>query len=97
VPTGHSWHREKIETKDWSMRVNLSIFAMIIVDTWLVYSAFKNEFKEGAAGNQKDFYSMLSEELIDNTYDSKGRTAGLRRSPTSDYQDACIRAINGQP
>ena len=28
---------KKIETKDWSVRVNLSIFAMIAVDTWLVY------------------------------------------------------------
>ena len=26
---------KKVETKDWSMRVNLSIFSMIVVDSWL--------------------------------------------------------------
>jgi Transposase IS4 len=89
---------KKIETKDWSMRVNLSIFSMIVVDSWQVYSSIKNHGNPHAAGNQKDFYSMLSEELIDNTYDVKGgRSMGLKRSPTSNYHDACLRTINGQP
>ena len=88
---------KKIETKYWSMLVNLSIFSMIMVDSWLVYSAIKNHESPMTAGNQKDFYSMLSEELIDNNYDFKGQTVGLRHSPTWDYQDACLRTINGQP
>ena len=29
---------KKLETKKWAMRVNLTIFLMIVVDTWLVYS-----------------------------------------------------------
>jgi hypothetical protein len=33
---------KKIETNDWSVCVNLSIIAMIVVDTWLDYNAFKN-------------------------------------------------------
>ena len=87
---------KKVETKDWSVRVNLSIFAMIVVDTWLVYNAFKN----GGATQQrkclqKEFYSILAEELIDNSYDSRG--GGTRRSRSSpngtSYQEACIRAV----
>ena len=41
----HNRHRQdnlktekKLETKKWDMRVNLTIFSMIVVDTWLVYS-----------------------------------------------------------
>jgi hypothetical protein len=33
---------KKIETRDWSVCVYLSIFAKIVVYTWLVYNAFKN-------------------------------------------------------
>ena len=33
---------KKVETKDWSRRVNLSIFSMIVVDTWLVFNALRN-------------------------------------------------------
>ena len=29
---------KKLEMKKWDMRVNLTIFSMIVVDTWLVYS-----------------------------------------------------------
>jgi hypothetical protein len=34
---------KKIETHNWAMRVNLSIFAMVVVGTWLVFNAFKNQ------------------------------------------------------
>jgi hypothetical protein len=61
---------KKLETKDWSMRLNLSVFAMIVIDTWLVYSAIKNT--PTIELNQKEFYSFLAEELIDNTYGNRG-------------------------
>jgi hypothetical protein len=54
---------KKIKTKDWSRRVNLSIFSMIVVDTWLVFNAMRNTPTDEL--NQKEFYSVLSEELID--------------------------------
>ena len=41
----HNRHRQdnlktnkKLETTKWDMRVNLTIFSMSVVDTWLVYS-----------------------------------------------------------
>ena len=79
-----------METKDcWSMRVNLSIFSMIVVDTWLVYSAIKNT--PVVIYNQKEFYAVLAEELIDNSFGNRGRPDRPRASPPASFQDACIR------
>ena len=67
----HNRHRQdtlglevKLGTHNWAIRVNLSIFGMIVVDTWLAYRQCTGTDEE-----QKDFYTYLSEELIDNTYD----------------------------
>ena len=48
------------------MRVNLTIFSMIVVDTWLVYSQAM-----GSTELQSEFYVHLAEELIDNNIDSR--------------------------
>ena len=85
---------KKIETKDWSRRVNLSIFSMIVVDTWLVFNAMRNT--PTVQLNQKEFYSVLSEELIDNSYGSRGCPSSQPRSSpnaASFVQDACMRAL----
>jgi hypothetical protein len=55
--------------------VNLSIFGMIVVDTWLVYKAFAAAGTKLATRdvvNQKGSYSWLLEELIENSYNEKG-------------------------
>ena len=69
----HNRHRQdnlktkkKLETKKWDMRVNLTIFLMIVVDTWLVYSQ-----ATGSTELQSEFYVRLAEELIDNNIDSR--------------------------
>jgi hypothetical protein len=71
----------KLRVNDWSLRVNLSILSMIIVDSWKAYSGmtFRNwEYNDNAqTEDQKEFYGHLAAELIDNTYD----TVGTRRSP----------------
>ena len=86
---------KKVETKDWAVRVNLSIFSMIVVNTWLVFNTFMNT-PDLLAGKkeilQKDFYAMLAEELIDNTYGSIG-SAQRPRSSRTNYQDTCMRAL----
>ena len=68
----HNRHRQdnlktekKLETKKWDMRVNLTIFSMIVVDTWLMYSQ-----ATGSTELQSEFYVRLAEELIDNNIDS---------------------------
>ena len=48
------------------MRVNLTIFSMIVVDTWLVYSQ-----ATGSTELQSEFHVHLAEELIDNNIDSR--------------------------
>ena len=58
--------KKKLETKKWDMRVNLTIFSMIVVDTWLVYSQ-----ATGSTELQSEFYVRLAEEFIDNNIDSR--------------------------
>jgi hypothetical protein len=79
----HNRHRmdtlnleKKIESKEWSRRVNMSIFGMCVVDTWLAWSQ-----ATASHSNQRDFYIALAEEMIDNTYDHVGVTAAGRRAP----------------
>ena len=76
----HNRHRQdtlklekKIETKSWDKRVGISLLAMTLVDTWLVYSG-ATRTKE----TQSEFYEDLATELIDNTYDTVG--GGRRRT-----------------
>jgi hypothetical protein len=74
----------KLGTMDWSMRVNTSLLGMCIVDAWYAYSqCTKNRGPNANTGceKQKDFYSFLAEELIDNNYDSVGRR-GNRENAT---------------
>ncbi len=63
---------------------------MIVVDTWNTPTVELN---------QKEFYSVLLEDLIDNSYGSRGCPSSQPRSaPTnaaSFVQDACIRALDG--
>ena len=70
----HNRHRQdtlgienKLVTKNWSMRVNSTMFSIIVVDIWLAYSQFKGEGM--MAEKQKTFYTLLAEELIDNRLD----------------------------
>jgi hypothetical protein len=76
---GHNRHRQatlmlenKLPTQEWSRRVNMSLFGMLVVDSWLAFSACTD-----ATETQKEFFSLLAEELIDNTYDDIG--LGTRR------------------
>jgi hypothetical protein len=70
----HIWARQftlglesKLETHDWAFRVNMTIFAMTVVDTWLAYSQCSETQHRDS---QKNFYAVLAKELIENTYDS---------------------------
>jgi hypothetical protein len=74
----------KFVTHDWAKRVNLSIFGMCVVDAWLAFSQC-TESKE----TQKDFYSLLADELIDHNYDNqRGGGRGLARSLQQNDDDA---------
>ena len=80
---------KKLETKKWDMRVNLTIFSMIVVDTWLVYSQ-----ATGSTELQSEFYVRLAEELIDNNIDSQPqcrRNSGEDRSDSNDESPVMTR------
>ena len=85
----HNQHRQdnlktkkKLETKRWDMRVNITIFSMIVVDTWLVYSQVM-----GSTELQSEFYVRLAEESIDNNIDNwlqRQRNSGEYGSDSND-------------
>ena len=54
----------------------MTLFGMLVVDAWLAFSACTE-----ADETQKELYSLLSEELIDNTYDDQGLAARRQRLP----------------
>ncbi len=73
----HNRHRQdllgidnKLVTQSWSMRVNLTILSMIVVDTWLAYSQCRGDQGQQQVERQKTFYTLLAEELINNRLDS---------------------------
>ena len=86
-----------MQTVNWSTRVNLSIFGMIVVDTWLVYkaiSAADTKLATKDVHNQKGFYPWLLEELIENSYNEKGWPSVARRR--SFEEEACLKAISSE-
>jgi hypothetical protein len=98
----HNRHRQdtlniekKVKTHDWSKRVNLTIFAMCVVDAWLLYSKATK-----CSEKQKDFYMFLADELIDNNYDGIG-VQSSRRASTSSPEDngtpPAVSRITGAP
>ena len=70
----------KFKTHDWSMRVNMSIVAMCIVDTWRVWALLNKTDENSPIESQKQFYGHLAAELIDNTYDQVGGTSARVRT-----------------
>ena len=67
-------------THNWDMRVNLSIFSIIVVDTWCVV---KGILGSRLNDSEDDFCTKLAEEMIDNKMDESQRT----RSRTSNLRD----------
>ena len=63
----------KYGTHNWDMRVNLSIFSIIVVDTWCVV---KGILGSRLNDSEDDFYTKLAEEMIDNTMDEAQITMG---------------------
>jgi hypothetical protein len=55
---------KKLETKEWNRRVNMSIFGMIVVDSWMLYKGRTGGKKMG----QMEYYKALINILIDNPY-----------------------------
>jgi hypothetical protein len=77
----------KLKTHDWATRVNLSIFAIILVDCWRVYS--KLSFNQSNKIEvQKDFNAHLAAEIIDNYFDRVAPALGRSPSSIDDDEDA---------
>ena len=91
---------KKLGTKDWSKRLNLSVFAMNVVDIWLAYQCTTR-----TAYTKADFYNYLAEEIIDNIYnrfmiqseDGRRRTIVDSDDETVDDDNPLFGWNNGAP
>jgi len=59
----------KLGTPDWSMRVNISLLGIGIVDAWPLHRGARGP---AASLLQANFYEKLASEMIDNTLDVTG-------------------------
>jgi hypothetical protein len=68
----------KLVTTKWHKRVNLTIFSMLVVDSYLVYK------KSTTSSESPDqFYHKLAEEMIDYEQTTRQQRAAVRTSKTS--------------
>lgn len=78
----------KLDTHDWSMRVNLSLLGMCVVESWMLYSGARGAT---ATLSQRQFYEDLAAQLIANSCDTTGlRARGASKSPV-DAERAPLR------
>ncbi len=70
----------------------MTLFGIVVVDTWLVYSKCTGAIEDE---KQAEFYTLLAEELIENTYDSAlGRR---RRSDFVTEDSPTLSRLTGAP
>jgi Transposase IS4 len=68
----------KMQTNNWDKRVNTTLFAMIVVDSYLLAKGCSGSVK---LTNSVYFIEQLAQELIDNDYDKRmTRSGGKKRS-----------------
>lgn len=72
---------KKFQVKEWSQRVNTTLFAICVVDSWLLYKG--NQGSRSTMSSNR-FYSLLAEALVDNTYMVPGTRSTTHRSVTTD-------------
>jgi Transposase IS4 len=94
---------KKLKTHDWSQRVNLTILAMIFVDTYRIYARMTDSADdEVVVERQKVFYMNLASEMIDNRLDVAGRTT-RQHARVGIYDDEsigesyAINSVTGAP
>ena len=74
--------------KEWTFRINLSLLAMIVVDTYLLY--LKTRPANMNPKNVHDcssFTELLAGELIDNNYDGKNLRSKKRSASSAHFVD----------
>ena len=71
----------KLQTHDWSFRINCSILGIIVVDSWLLYAG---ECGWRAKLSRREFYEDLATALIENRYDMSRPSVPLGQSVQGD-------------
>ena len=81
------------------MRVNITLLGMVMVDCWRIYV----QLTQGVINSeeQKEFYTELATELIDNNYDTIG-SATKQKTRSNNMEDSnndmpVVNLVAGQP
>ena len=79
----HLMLERKVGSMLWHQRVNTSLLAMMVVDSYLLWRKCQNR-NDSTEYTQARFYEKLAEQLIDNNYDHKDPPSKKRkhRDPT---------------
>ena len=84
----HNRHRQgnlmierKVKTTTWWRRVNMSIFAMCVVDAYLLMTGCQGVDSDFSTA--RDFFQVLAEQLIDNSYDERALRKRAAREAAS--------------
>ena len=80
---------KKLGTKDWEMRINISLVDICIVDTWLAYKT-----STGNEETKTKCFLELVEEIIDKTYDQTDsyRKKNQAKTPQTNH-DSIIKLV----
>jgi Transposase IS4 len=87
---------KKIATTLWHRRVNMTLFAMMVVDSFLLMEGCRNNLMTGFR-TSRDFFMKLAEELIENTHDSRARRKRKARAEAANDALACPGTNNLLP
>jgi hypothetical protein len=78
---------KKLETNEWHRQLNMLIFGIVVVDSWMLYKGCTG----GGKMTQTEFYKALIDGLINNTYYDDAQ-AGNQVSTHSVLIGSCARA-----
>ena len=71
----------KVKTTTWWRRVNMSIFALCVVDVYLLMTGCQGVDSDFSTA--RDFFQVLAEQLIDNSYDQRALRKRAAREAAS--------------
>ena len=74
----------KHKTVVWHRRVNMSIFAMCVVDSFLLMHGCRGGIETGFYSS-KSFFIQLADELIDNTYEQRALRKRVARAAADEF------------
>ena len=80
---------KKFQVKEWSARVNTTLLAICVVDSWLLYKGGRSPRPHMT---QNAFYERLATALIDNSYDQLSTRRFSKSTPPNSPRKVFLRS-----